>query len=201
MCAIGSILEPLPETCSEGCGFLLHSILKIEKKYCILAYHVQFFCSMARCDPALCRHCWLRFFLCLLRAWLSTFIFTSQLLFFPFFFFLCAYPVMQVHHLRGWCPRSASGSGGWTCQGWMVLCWLMCSAPLGPQWLSLVWKENICLWFVWTDVHENHQKLSVKTHTRAPTWLQVGYVICWYILPLYQLPVQVDDLSQAVIGL
>lgn len=50
---------------------------------------MQFFCSMARCDLALCRHCWLLFFLCLLRAWLSPSIFTSQLLFSPCFFSLC----------------------------------------------------------------------------------------------------------------
>lgn len=109
----------------------------------------------------------------------------------------CANPVMRVHRLRGWCPCSVSGSAAWRLHGRMVPCWLMCWAPSGPPGRSLVRTENICLW----SSEQTCRKTSEREHTRAPTGLWRGYVICCYILPLHQLPVLVDDLSQAVVGL
>lgn len=105
MCALGSFLETLPETCPERRSFLLHSILrKVRNQNFIVIYCFTFlyrfmchriwccvgfvqkgcvsFCAVARCDPQTVQPLLTLFFwFLLLRAWSSTFIFTSQLFF------------------------------------------------------------------------------------------------------------------------
>lgn len=130
---------------------------------------VAFFCAVARYDPELCRLCWLLFFFSLLRAWSSTLYLQASC----FSFFLCAYPVMQVHRLRGWRLRSGWGTAGWSFQGWMMLCWLMCWVPSDLQGLNLVRTEHICL--------RSSEQTCKITHTCA--YLAVAWLCHLLILP------------------